>query len=75
MKKLLVLSIVGVGMLTATAASAASNKWCVDYGSANSLECEYQTLAQCRASASGAGGECTANPDLLFAKAHPATAH
>lgn len=66
MKKLLMLSVVGVGMLTASAASAASYKWCIDYGTADALECEYRTLAACRASASGVGGECTVNPHLLF---------
>ncbi|WP_420131411.1 DUF3551 domain-containing protein [Rhodopseudomonas sp.] len=68
MKKLLMLSVVGASMMTASAASAASYKWCVDYGTADSLECEYRTLAQCRASASDVGGECTVNPRFLFGK-------
>ncbi|MBI5129362.1 MAG: DUF3551 domain-containing protein [Rhodopseudomonas palustris] len=73
MKKLLMLSVVGVGLLNAGAASAASYKWCVNYGTADALECEYRTLAQCRASASGVGGECSVNPHLLFGNASTQT--
>jgi hypothetical protein len=40
------------------------NPFCIRDGVAGggTWDCSYHTLAQCRASASGAGGWCTANP-------------
>ena len=46
-------------------------KWCLD-GSGDTPLCYYDTLKQCKASASGRGGDCSINPKLLFGKNHPA---
>jgi len=46
----------------ATPARAETYPVCLAGGSANTLECEYATLAQCKATASGGLGYCITNP-------------
>jgi hypothetical protein len=70
--------IASAALVAATAAgvapSAAQSKgpkpWCVANGSygAGSMDCTYWTLQQCRATASGAGGTCRENPEILWAQ-------
>jgi hypothetical protein len=45
--------------------SSPRNPWCIRDGvnGAGSWDCSYHNLAQCRASASGAGGHCVRNPN------------
>ena len=45
-----------------TPAHAEEYPVCLDGGSANSLQCGYATLAQCKATASGGLGTCVTNP-------------
>jgi hypothetical protein len=51
-----------------SAASAKSYKWCIDDGIGETIRCEFTTKQQCKATASGEGGECVVNPKLLFGK-------
>ena len=46
----------------ATPAIAETYPVCLADGSANTLECDYASLAQCRATASGGLGYCVTNP-------------
>jgi hypothetical protein len=62
-------SVLAVSTLTAGSASAKPYKWCINDRTSDVLQCEFTTLRECRASASGAGGECTINPKLKFGKA------
>ncbi|ABD04907.1 conserved hypothetical protein [Rhodopseudomonas palustris HaA2] len=62
-------TVLAVSTLAASAASAKPYKWCIDDGISDSLQCEFTTLRECRASVSGTGGECTINPKLKFGKA------
>jgi hypothetical protein len=61
-------AVLAVSTLTASAASAKPYKWCINDGTSDSLQCEFTTLRECRASAAGVGGECTINPKLKFSK-------
>lgn len=54
-----------------SAAMAKPYKWCID-GRGDTPRCNYSTLKQCKASASGRGADCSINPKLLFGKNHPA---
>jgi hypothetical protein len=47
---------------------AAPRAWCIDGGAygRGSQDCSYYNLAQCRASASGAGGHCIRNPAFAY---------
>ncbi|MBA7465813.1 MAG: DUF3551 domain-containing protein [Bradyrhizobium icense] len=38
------------------------------YGRTDGRECNYYTLSQCQAAASGGGGSCTANPSAGWAR-------
>jgi hypothetical protein len=38
------------------------------YGKTDAFECNYYTLAQCQAAASGRGGSCAANPLAAWAR-------
>lgn len=43
-----------------------SRAWCAYYsGISSSIECSYDTYAQCRATISGVGGFCAANPNYV----------
>lgn len=45
-----------------------SRAWCAYYfGESSSVECAYDTIAQCRASVSGVGGFCSPNPNYVAA--------
>ncbi len=47
---------------------AQSRAWCAYYsGTSSSVECSFDTFAQCRAAVSGVGGYCGANPRYLAA--------
>jgi hypothetical protein len=46
----------------ATPAHAETYPVCLAGGSANALECDYASFAQCRATASGGLGYCVTNP-------------
>ena len=46
----------------ATPAHAETYPVCLAGGSANTIECDYTTLAQCQATASGGLGYCITNP-------------
>jgi len=48
------------------ATPAASYPLCLTGGSDNSMRCDYTTLEQCRASASGGLGYCVGNPASVF---------
>jgi hypothetical protein len=53
------------------AGNAQTRRWCTQgpIGSFGGPNCAYDTLAQCRAAASGNGRSCTENPDYVPAKA------
>lgn len=56
-------------------ASAEEYPVCLAGGSANTLECEYASLAQCQASASGGLGYCVTRPinaESAYASYRPA---
>ena len=53
------------------AATAKPYKWCID-GPGDTPRCDFRTLKQCKASASGLDADCTINPKILFGKNHPA---
>lgn len=40
----------------------------ISYGRTDGRECNYYTLAQCQAAASGGGGLCAANPPAAWAR-------
>ena len=46
-------------------------KWCID-GPGDTPRCDFKTLKQCKASASGLDADCTINPKLLFGNKHSA---
>jgi hypothetical protein len=46
----------------ATPAGAATHPVCLAGGPSDATLCEYANLAQCQATASGAGGSCVTNP-------------
>jgi Protein of unknown function (DUF3551) len=46
----------------ATPARAETYPVCLASNSSNALECDYENLAQCKATASGGLGYCTTNP-------------
>ena len=46
----------------ATPAAAETYPVCLAGGSANAIQCDFASLAQCRATASGALGSCVTNP-------------
>jgi hypothetical protein len=50
--------------------SSGRNPYCIrdGVGGRGSWDCSYQTMAQCLASASGAGGGCTTNPNYTGGK-------
>ena len=48
------------------ATPAASSPVCLAGGSDNSMRCDYVSLEQCRASASGGVGYCVENPTSVF---------
>ena len=50
----------------ATPAGAATYPVCLAGGNADAVLCDYANLAQCRATASGAGGYCVTNPEYTF---------
>ena len=60
----------GVGVEPADAQSKGPKPWCIANGvyGFGSLDCTYWTLKQCTDSASGAGGICRENPELLWAR-------
>jgi hypothetical protein len=45
--------------------SSGRNPWCIRDGAlgSGSWDCTYRTFEQCRLSAEGAGGSCSANPE------------
>ena len=45
--------------------SSGRNPWCIRDGAlgSGSWDCTYKTFEQCRRSAEGAGGSCSANPE------------
>lgn len=47
----------------ATPAGAATYPVCLAGGTADAILCDYANLAQCQATASGAGGYCVTNPE------------
>jgi len=59
------IAILTVEIPTASAQPGGTTRpYCIrdGIGGRGSWDCSYQTMAQCRASAEGAGGWCTANP-------------
>jgi hypothetical protein len=54
------LGVVGVSGLSVTAVQAQDYPVCLQ--GTDSTRCEFDTYAQCRASASGVGGSCIDNP-------------
>lgn len=50
-----------------TPAHAEEYPVCLDGGAANSLECDYATLAQCQATAKGGLGSCITSPGYAVA--------
>jgi hypothetical protein len=55
----------GASAQSRTIASPANSRgaeWCSDNNSSGTRNCGYYTLAQCRASVSGIGGQCLRNP-------------
>jgi hypothetical protein len=46
----------------ATPARAEAHPFCLAGGPANTVECDYATLAQCQATAAGGLGYCVTNP-------------
>src|SRR6516165_2584736 len=52
--------------IAAVPARAESNPFCLAGGEDNALRCEYTTLEQCRATASGGLGYCVMNPASTF---------
>jgi hypothetical protein len=64
--------VIAIGLVTVVAAlsvsvepsSAQNRRWCTErgIGSFSIPNCAYDTLGQCRASASGLGLHCTENP-------------
>jgi len=59
------IAILAVDVSTASAQPGGTrNPFCIRDGVAGpgTWDCSYQTMQQCRASASGAGGGCTRNP-------------
>jgi hypothetical protein len=65
------LIVVGITATVSNAANAKTYKWCVD-GRGDNPQCYYNTLKQCRASASGTGRDCSINPKLDFSKSKSA---
>ena len=53
-----------------TPASAEAYPVCLAGGSDNSLRCDYTTLEQCKATASGGLGYCVSNPAYAFRRMH-----
>jgi hypothetical protein len=58
----MVLLGLGIGLVCTTSTGALSDPVCLNGGSDNSLRCDYATMEQCRAAASGGLGECEADP-------------
>lgn len=50
-----------------TQASAETYPVCLAGGAADAILCDYANLAQCKATASGAGGYCVTNPEFASA--------
>lgn len=48
-------------------ATAKSYKWCID-GPGDTPRCDFKTLKQCKASASGLDADCTVNPKISLRK-------
>jgi hypothetical protein len=49
----------------ATPAGASTYPVCLAGGPSDTTLCEYANLAQCQATASGAGGSCVTNPEYI----------
>jgi hypothetical protein len=62
--------VVAVGASSAAPARADANAaFCmVGYGTTDSRECNYYTLAQCQSASRGVGGLCFANPGSASAR-------
>jgi hypothetical protein len=60
MKSLLVLSVIGVATMLATAAKAQNYPWCALYRD-GVWNCGFTTFEQCQATDSGNGGFCIQN--------------
>ena len=67
---ILALFVAGTAMIAGSAPAAAHDyPWCVAGGGLGPGDCNYQTLAQCQASASGRWNlYCTENIRFLFAR-------
>ena len=48
-------------------ASAKSYKWCID-GPGDTPRCDFKTLKQCKASASGLDADCSVNPKISLGR-------
>ena len=57
-----VLLVVWTAVDSTTLAHAQSDSVCLSDGSDNSLRCDYSSMEQCRATASGGLGYCVSNP-------------
>jgi hypothetical protein len=59
-----------VGVEPGQAQSKGPKPWCIANGSYGhgSMDCTYWTFKQCTDSASGAGGTCVENPEILWAR-------
>jgi hypothetical protein len=64
----MVLLGLGIGFVCTTSTGAQSDPVCLNGGSDNSLRCDYSTMEQCRAAASGGLGECEADPFAASAR-------
>lgn len=53
----------------ATPGNAASGAWCSTSSTAQALECNFVTEAQCEAYVSGVGGTCEINPSFNAVRA------
>ena len=70
MKKaiLAIAALGGLWMIGATPAAAKDYAYCLQTDSFGPGRCEYDTYAQCRATAQGLNADCNINPRVAFAQ-------
>ena len=70
----ILIGLAAISMLAASlpAARAQNSPWCSmgTMGGLSTTRCEFHTLAQCRATIRGLGGDCIENPDIARSRSY-----
>jgi hypothetical protein len=70
MRHLVVAALFAIGLLASASPAAAAARYCLQGGRNWGFpgNCQFATLRQCRAAASGTGATCGINPRYAFAR-------